>query len=52
MQVPTADGPNTYVIFGDNVGQASRWICSKGLMGYRTPSLDSIGEQGLLVTDC
>jgi len=43
--------PNILVIFGDDIGQANISIFTKGLMGYRTPNIDRIAEEGLLFTD-
>lgn len=43
--------PNIVVIFGDDIGQSNLSIYSKGLMGYRTPNIDSIAEDGLIFTD-
>jgi arylsulfatase A-like enzyme len=43
--------PNILVIFGDDIGQTNLSIYSMGLMGYRTPNIDRIGEEGLLFTD-
>lgn len=43
--------PNIVVIFGDDIGQSNLSIYSKGLIGYRTPNIDSIAEDGLIFTD-
>ncbi len=43
--------PNIVVIFGDDIGQSNLSIYSKGLMGYRTPNIDRIAEEGLIFTD-
>lgn len=43
--------PNIVVIFGDDIGQSNLSIYTKGLMGYRTPNIDSIAEEGLIFTD-
>lgn len=48
---PAPDKPNILVIFGDDIGQTNLSIYSKGLMGYRTPNIDRIGEEGALFTD-
>lgn len=47
----TAKKPNIVVIFGDDIGQSNLSIYSKGLMGYRTPNIDRIAEEGLIFTD-
>jgi arylsulfatase len=43
--------PNILVIFGDDIGQANISVFTKGLMGYRTPSIDRIAREGALFTD-
>ncbi|MER2507751.1 MAG: arylsulfatase [Amaricoccus sp.] len=45
------DKPNILVIFGDDIGQTNLSIYSRGLMGYTTPNIDRIGDEGLLFTD-
>jgi arylsulfatase A-like enzyme len=43
--------PNILVIFGDDIGQANISRYTHGLVGYTTPNIDSIGEQGFTFTD-
>ena len=43
--------PNILVIFGDDIGQTNLSIYSKGLMGYTTPNIDRIGNEGMIFTD-
>jgi arylsulfatase A-like enzyme len=43
--------PNILVIFGDDIGQSNISRYTHGLMGYMTPNIDSIGEQGVTFTD-
>lgn len=43
--------PNILVIWGDDIGITNLSIYSNGLMGYRTPNIDRIGEEGMLFTD-
>ncbi len=43
--------PNILVIWGDDIGITNLSIYSKGLMGYRTPNIDRIGEEGMMFTD-
>lgn len=42
---------NFLVIFGDDVGQANISRFTHGLMGYSTPNIDKIGEEGMTFTD-
>jgi arylsulfatase A-like enzyme len=46
-----ADKPNILVIFGDDIGQANISRYTHGVVGYMTPNIDSIGEQGMTFTD-
>ncbi len=43
--------PNILIMWGDDIGQSNLSIFTKGMMGYRTPNIDSIAEQGMLFTD-
>ena len=43
--------PNILVIWGDDIGQSNISNYTRGLMGYRTPNIDSIAEQGMVFTD-
>jgi arylsulfatase len=54
-QTPTASAnrksPNILVIWGDDIGWQNVSAYGMGTMGYRTPNIDSIGEQGIKFTD-
>ena len=43
--------PNILVIWGDDIGQFNISAYNRGMMGYRTPNIDSIAQQGALFTD-
>ena len=43
--------PNILVIWGDDVGQSNISAYSKGMMGYKTPNIDRIANEGILFTD-
>jgi arylsulfatase A-like enzyme len=43
--------PNILIIWGDDIGQSNISAYSRGLMGYQTPNIDRIGEEGMLFTD-
>jgi len=43
--------PNILVIWGDDIGQFNISAYNNGIMGYRTPNIDSIAKQGALFTD-
>ncbi|MFO1149424.1 MAG: arylsulfatase [Alsobacter sp.] len=43
--------PNILVIWGDDIGQFNISAYNRGMMGYRTPNIDSIANDGALFTD-
>jgi arylsulfatase A-like enzyme len=43
--------PNVLVIWGDDVGQFNVSAYNNGIMGYKTPNIDSIAKEGALFTD-
>ena len=43
--------PNILVIWGDDIGQSNISAYTKGLVGYRTPNIDRIAEEGIIFTD-
>lgn len=43
--------PNVLVIWGDDIGQFNISAYNRGMMGYRTPNIDSIAAEGALFTD-
>jgi arylsulfatase A-like enzyme len=46
-----ADKPNILVIWGDDIGISNLSCYSDGLMGYRTPNIDRIADEGVRFTD-
>jgi len=46
-----ADKPNIVVIWGDDIGITNLSCYSDGLMGYRTPNIDRIANEGMRFTD-
>jgi arylsulfatase len=47
----TAKKPNILVIWGDDIGQFNVSAYNMGMMGYKTPNIDSIAKDGALFTD-
>ncbi|MCG6923609.1 MAG: arylsulfatase [Acidobacteria bacterium] len=43
--------PNILVVWGDDVGQSNISAYTRGMMGYRTPNIDRIAEEGMIFTD-
>jgi arylsulfatase len=43
--------PNILVIWGDDIGIANLSCYTQGLMGYRTPNIDRIANEGMRFTD-
>jgi arylsulfatase len=50
-QVSAADKPNILVIWGDDIGITNISHYSRGMMGYPTPNINRIAEEGILFTD-
>jgi arylsulfatase len=47
----TTDKPNILVIWGDDIGITNVSAYSRGMMGYQTPNIDRIANEGALFTD-
>ncbi len=45
------DKPNILVVWGDDIGQSNISAYTRGLMGYQTPNIDRIANEGILFTD-
>ena len=43
--------PNIIVIWGDDVGWSNVSAYNMGMMGYRTPNIDRIANEGMLFTE-
>ncbi len=43
--------PNIVIIWGDDIGQSNVSAYTKGMMGYRTPNIDRIANEGMMFTD-
>ncbi len=51
MAIAQSDKPNILVIWGDDVGWSNVSAYNMGMMGYRTPNIDRIAKEGMLLTD-
>jgi arylsulfatase len=53
LAVPAAaqDRPNILVVWGDDIGQSNISAYTMGMMGYRTPNIDRIANEGMIFTD-
>jgi len=56
--VPTAiadtepsEKPNIVVIWGDDIGQSDISAFTKGMMGFTTPNIDRLADEGMTFTD-
>jgi arylsulfatase len=45
------DKPNILVVWGDDIGQSNISAYTMGLVGYRTPNIDRIANEGMIFTD-
>ena len=46
-----AKKPNILIIWGDDIGTTNLSIFTKGMMGYQTPNIDRVANEGMLFTD-
>ena len=46
-----ASKPNILVIWGDDIGQSNISAYTMGVMGYRTPNIDRVANEGMIFTD-
>jgi arylsulfatase len=49
--VQAQDKPNILVIWGDDIGQSNISAYTMGVMGYRTPNIDRVANEGMIFTD-
>jgi arylsulfatase len=45
------DKPNIIVIWGDDIGRSNLSAYTEGMMGYHTPNIDRIANEGMKFTD-
>ncbi len=50
-QDETGNKPNIVVIWGDDIGQSDISAYTRGLMGFQTPNIDRVANEGMLFTD-
>jgi arylsulfatase len=43
--------PNILVIWGDDIGWGNISVYNHGMMGYKTPNIDKLAEEGAMFTD-
>ena len=43
--------PNILVIWGDDIGLSNISVNTRGMMGYRTPNIDRVANEGIIFTD-
>ncbi len=51
LSVQAADKPNILIIWGDDIGPFNISAYNRGMMGYQTPNIDRIANEGILFTD-
>ena len=49
--MPNTEQPNIVVFWGDDIGITNLSCYSDGLMGYRTPNIDRLADEGMRFTD-
>jgi arylsulfatase A-like enzyme len=48
---PTGQKPNILILWGDDIGYWNISAYNQGMMGYKTPNIDRIAQEGGLFTD-
>jgi len=51
MMAQKSKKPNILVIWGDDIGQSNISAYTMGLVGYRTPNIDRVANEGMIFTD-
>lgn len=51
VQAQTPKKPNIVIIWGDDIGQSNVSAYSRGMMGYQTPNIDRVANEGMMFTD-
>ncbi|EKK00652.1 arylsulfatase [Rhodopirellula baltica SH28] len=51
LSLQAQDKPNIVVIWGDDIGVHNISAYNHGVMGYKTPSIDSLAKEGAMFTD-
>ena len=51
MPAAAQEQPNILVVWGDDIGQSNISAYTMGMMGYRTPNIDRIANEGMIFTD-
>ena len=45
------DKPNIVIIWGDDIGQSNISAYTKEMMGYQTPNIDRVANEGMIFID-
>jgi arylsulfatase A-like enzyme len=51
QELGSSTKPNILVIMGDDIGYWNISAYNRGMMGYRTPNIDRIADEGAILTD-
>ena len=51
IRADDAKKPNILVIWWDDIGQSNISAYTRGLVGYKTPNIDRIADEGMMFTD-
>jgi arylsulfatase A-like enzyme len=51
LSAAAQDKPNILVIFGDDIGYWNISAYNMGMMGYKTPNIDQLANEGMIFTD-
>ncbi len=51
LKAQKQEKPNILVIWGDDIGQSNISAYTMGMVGYQTPNIDRIADEGMIFTD-
>ena len=51
LSIQAADKPNILIIWGYDIGPFNISVYNRGVMGFETPNIDRIANEGILFTD-
>jgi len=51
LPATAAEKPNILVVWGDDIGRSNISTYTHGMMGYKTPNIDRISNEGMTFTD-
>ena len=51
VSLAASEKPNIVIICGDDIGQSNLSAYTSGMIGYQTPNIDRVANEGMIFTD-